>query len=69
MIATLKYLVEMLLCSGIFILLYKGLVEGRVSHRGSRMYLIISTIASVLVPLLEIPIWPAQIEFYVQIVY
>ncbi len=63
MIAALKYLVEMLLCSGIFILLYKGLVEGRVSHKGSRMYLIISTVASVLVPFLEIPIWPAQMLY------
>ncbi len=63
MIAALKYLVEMLLCSGIFILLYKALVEGRVSWRGGRMYLIISTLASVLVPLLEIPIWPAQMLY------
>ncbi len=63
MIAALKYLVEMLLCSGIFILLYKALVEGRVSHRGSRMYLIVSTLVSVLVPLLEIPIWPAQMLY------
>ncbi len=66
MIAALKYLVEMLLCSGIFVLLYKSLVEGRVSHRGSRMYLIISTLASVIVPLLKIPIWPAQM-FYVDL--
>ncbi len=63
MIAALKYLVEMLLCSGIFVLLYKGLVEGRVGHRGSRMYLIISTLASVIVPLLEIPVWPAQMLY------
>ncbi len=63
MIAALKYLVEMFLCSGIFVLLYKGLVEGRVSHRGSRIYLIVSTLASVLVPLLEIPIWPAQMLY------
>ncbi len=63
MIAALKYLAEMLLCSGIFVLLYKALVEGRVSHRGSRMYLIVSTLASVLVPFLEIPIWPAQMLY------
>ncbi len=53
----------MLLCSGIFVLLYKALVEGRVSYRGSRMYLIISTLASVFVPLLEIPIWPSQMLY------
>ncbi len=63
MIAGLKYLVEMLLCSGIFILLYKVFVEGRVRHRGGRMYLIISTLASVLVPFLEIPVWPAQMLY------
>ncbi len=63
MIAALKYLIEMLLCSGIFILLYKGLVEGRVSYKGSRIYLIISVISSAMVPLMEIPIWPSQMLY------
>ncbi len=63
MIATIKYLVEMLLCSGIFTLLYKGLLEGRAGYRGSRIYLIVSAIASATVPLLEIPIWPAEMVY------
>ncbi len=63
MISILKYLVEMLLCSGIFILLYKGLLEGRTSYRGSRIYLIVSAIASVAIPLLEIPVWPSEMIY------
>lgn len=55
-----KYIFEMLVCSGIFVLLYKGLVEMHAGYRWSRLYLLLSTAASFLIPLLEIPVWPAK---------
>ncbi len=59
----LQYVFEMLLCGGIFVLLYKGILERRASWRACRLYLIISTVASVVIPLLEIPIWPSETVF------
>ncbi len=56
-----KYIFEMLICGGIFVLLYKGLVERHASYRWCRIYLLLSTAVSFLIPLLEIPIWPAKV--------
>ncbi len=57
----LKYILEMLICSGIFVLLYKGLIERYASYRWSRAYLISGSMASVFIPLLRIPIWPPEV--------
>ena len=58
------YILEFFLCSAIFVALYKLFIEARVSHRYSRIYLVWSMIFSAVVPLLELPLYPAQTVYY-----
>ena len=58
------YILEFILCSAIFVALYKLFIEARVSHRYSRIYLVWSMIFSAVVPLLELPLYPAQTIYY-----
>lgn len=60
---SLQYLFEMLVCSGLFALLYYTVVRGRTSYRTERFWLVGTSIASAVIPLLAIPLWPAQTVF------
>ncbi len=53
------YAIEVIICSCLFILLYKTLLEGRIMHKAARAYLVSSIILSVTFPALNIPIYPA----------
>ncbi|MBO5398898.1 MAG: hypothetical protein J6A18_01450 [Alistipes sp.] len=57
-------MIEFVCCSGLFYALYRLLVEGRTSMRASRAYLVGSVILSVIIPLLELPLYPAETIFY-----
>ncbi|MBP3474376.1 MAG: biopolymer transporter ExbD [Alistipes sp.] len=57
-------MIEFIFCSGLFYALYRLLVEGRTSMRASRAYLVGSVILSVIIPLLELPLYPAETIFY-----
>ncbi len=46
------YVIEVIICSGLFILLYKTLLEGRIMHKAARAYLVSSIILSVAFPLI-----------------
>jgi len=52
------------LCSAVFVALYKLFIEGRVSYRYSRIYLVLSMVFSAVVPMLELPLYPAQTIYY-----
>ena len=54
------YVVEIVICSALFYALYRLLLEGRVSHGVARVYLLLSVVLSVVVPLLELPILPPE---------
>ena len=60
----LRFVIEFIFCSGLFYALYRLLVEGRTSMRASRAYLVGSVILSVIIPLLELPLYPAETIFY-----
>lgn len=60
----LKYIIEFLFCSAAFMALYKLLLEGRVAHAWARKYLVVITFASLLIPLLELPLYPAETIYY-----
>ena len=60
----LSFVIEFIFCSGLFYALYRLLVEGRTSMRASRAYLVGSVILSVIIPLLELPLYPAETIFY-----
>lgn len=57
---TTLYIFEMLLCSALFYALYKLLLEGRVAHSVARFYLVVTTLLAVSIPMLELPLYPAE---------
>lgn len=54
---------EMLACGAVFHLLYRTTLEGRVRFVGCRIYLIIATALSAIIPALDIRIWRDQIVY------
>ena len=58
---TLQYAIEMLVCNGILWGLYRLLIRHHVSYSAERLYLIGSTLASIVIPMLQIPIWSTPI--------
>ncbi len=59
-----RYMLEFMLCSALFYALYRLLLEGRTAHRAARVYLVGSMLLAVVIPLLELPLYPAQTIFY-----
>lgn len=54
------YLVEMVVCSGVFYLLYRLLLEGKIPHSAARIYLLLSMTLALIIPAMELPILPAM---------
>ena len=57
------YALESIACSGIMLLLYKILMEQRVDFRICRIYLPAALIISAIIPLLDIPVWAADVVY------
>ncbi|WP_418982661.1 TonB family protein [Alistipes sp.] len=55
------YALETLVCSGVLLAAYVILLERRVHFGWCRAYLLLSTVAAALIPLLRIPVWPAEV--------
>ena len=55
------YALEVLACSGVLLAAYTILLDRRVKFRWCRLYLLASTAAAALIPLLRIPVWPGQV--------
>ena len=55
------YALEVLACSGMLLAAYTILLDRRVKFRWCRLYLLASTAAAALIPLLRIPVWPGQV--------
>ena len=53
-----------MLGSAVFLVLFNLFLEGRVSYRYSRIYLVWSMVFSAVVPMLELPLYPAQTIYY-----
>lgn len=64
------YLIEQLLCSGLFYALYKILFEGRIPHRAARIYLMSVAILAILIPALQLPLYhtPERAEKWINLV-
>ncbi len=54
------YLAEFVCCSGLFYALYRVVIEGRVAHWSARAYIVVTTLMAAVIPLLELPIYPAE---------
>ena len=59
-----RYIIEFLFCSGLFVALYKLLIKGRVVHHQARVYLVGALLLSVVIPALELPLYPANTVYY-----
>ena len=55
------YALEVLACSGVLLAAYTILLDRRVKFRWCRLYLLASTAAAALIPLLRILVWPGQV--------
>ena len=55
------YALEVLACSGVLLAAYTILLDRRVKFRWCRLYLLASTAAAALIPLLRIPVWPGPV--------
>lgn len=61
------YPLEVIICSGLLYGFYRLVVEGRVAHRTARLFLVLSALLAVTVPLLELPILPAVEDSFVEV--
>ena len=61
------YPLEVIICSGLLYGFYRLILEGRVAHRFARAYLVLSALFAIVVPLLELPILPAEPESNINI--
>ena len=59
-----RYIIEFLFCSGLFVALYKLLIKGCVAHHQARVYLVGALLLSVVIPALELPLYPANTVYY-----
>ena len=59
-----RYILEFLFCSGLFMALYKLFIEGRVAHRLASLYLVVGAVLAAVIPALELPLYPAQTVVY-----
>lgn len=59
-----RYILEFMLCSALFYALYRLLLEGRAAHRAARTYLVGSMLLAVVIPMFELPLYPADTIYY-----
>lgn len=57
----LQYVAESILCSGTLYLLYRVVLEGKIAFRWARCYLLGALLLGTVIPLLHIPVWPAEV--------
>ena len=55
-----SFIVESLICSGLFLVLYRWLLAKKVSFRLCRAYLTVTMVLSVTIPVMEVPIYPSE---------
>lgn len=55
------YLLEVIVCSGVFAALYSLLIERKVDFLFARMFLLLSVVLSAVIPMVDIPVWEAAI--------
>lgn len=56
----LGYIVESLICSGLFLVLYRWMLAKTVSFKICRAYLVTTMVLSVTIPLMDVPLYPTE---------
>lgn len=57
---TLRYILEAIICSGLFLVLYRWILAKNVSFRLCRVYLMVTMLLAVAIPLMEVPLYPSE---------
>ena len=58
--SVLSFIVESLICSGLFLVLYRWMLAKKVSFRLCRVYLIVTMVLSVTIPIMDVPLYPSE---------
>ena len=58
--SAISFIVESLICSGLFLVLYRWMLAKKVSYKICRTYLIVAMVLSVAIPLMEVPLYPSE---------
>ena len=58
--SVISFIVESLICSGLFLVLYRWMLAKKVSFRLCRIYLIVTMLLSVTIPVMEVPVYPSE---------
>ena len=58
--SVLSFIVESLICSGLFLVLYRWMLAKKVSFRLCRVYLIVTMVLSVTIPMMDVPLYPSE---------
>ena len=57
---TLSFIVESLICSGLFLVLYRWMLAKKVSFSLCRVYLIVTMVLSVTIPVMNVPMYTSE---------
>ena len=60
MMSVISFIVESLICSGLFLVLYRWMLAKKVGFRLCRIYLLATMLLSVTIPVMEVPIYPSE---------
>lgn len=55
-----EYILEVLICSGLFLMLYRWLLAGKVSYRICRAYIVGTMLLAAAIPALDVPLYPSS---------
>ena len=58
--SAISFIVESLICSGLFFVLYRWMLAKKVSFRLCRIYLLATMLLSVTIPVMEVPVYPSE---------
>lgn len=54
------YIIECIICSGLFLAIYRLCIVRHTAFRVSRLFLLLAMMGACAIPLLQIPIWPSE---------
>lgn len=54
------YIIESIVCSGLFLSIYRLCIVRHTAFRVSRLFLLLAMIGACTIPLLQIPVWPSE---------
>ena len=58
--SAISFMIESLICSGLFLVLYRWMLAKKVGFRICRAYLIVTMVLSVTIPIMDVPLYPSE---------